>query len=432
MLNIKVIREKTSIIKKSLDKRGLSEKKDIVDNLIDLDVRWRNLKQRSDKLRSKRNILTEQIRVFKREGKKVDLIIRQAKEIPRKLEIIEKEMKGLNEEMDLNLSQIPNIIHSSVPKGEKESDNVPFKFYGKKPSYNFELRSHGDFLEEINLVDFKKGRSNVGQGFNYIMGDLASLDLSLQRYGMDFLVKKGFKPVVCPLMLNKKTLNGVVNLGEFEEVIYGLEKEDLYLIGTGEHPLVSLYKDKIFEKNELPLKLCTITPCFRMEIGSHGVDTKCLFTMHQFYKVEQVVISTEEDSYNHLEEMQKISEEFYKKLKIPYRVIEICSGELGHKQSKQYDIEAWFPRQESYKEITSASNTTDYQSIPLNIRYNDGEDKKFVHMLNNTMVATSRTMVGIIENFQKKEGTIFIPRPLRKYMRYKRKIGGYLKNDKRQ
>ena len=328
------------------------------------------------------------------------------------------------QETNLNLVQIPNILHSSVPKGSEESDNIPFKFYGEKPKQDFELRAHGEFLEEISLANFEKGRTNAGQGFNYLLGDLAQLDIALQRYGVDFLIKKGFKLVLPPIMLNKKTLSDTLNLGEFEDVIYKVDNEDLYLIGTGEHPLVSLYRGKVFKKEELPIKLCTITPCFRKEIGSHGVDTRGLFRMHQFYKVEQVVITTKEDSYVHLEEMQKISEEFYKKLKIPYRVTEICSGDLGYKQSKQYDIEAWFPRQEAYREITSASNTTEYQSNPLNIMYKNGENKEYVHMLNNTMVATSRTMVAIIENFQKKDGKITIPRPLRKYMEYKRKIGG--------
>jgi len=283
---------------------------------------------------------------------------------------------------------------------------------------------HAEFIEELGFADFEKGRLNSGQGFNYIMGDLARLDLALQNYGVDFLIKKGFKLINPPLLLNKDTLNSTLNFGEFEDVIYKVENEELHLIGTGEHPLVALYKNKIFKKEELPIKICTLTPCFRKEIGSHGVDTKGLFRVHQFYKVEQVIICAEEESYKHLEEMQKISESFYKKLKIPFRVSEICSGDLGYKQTKQYDIEAWFPRQEKYREITSASNTTDYQSIPLNIKYTDGENKKFVHMLNNTMVATSRVLVGIIENFQKKDGKILVPRPLRKYMGYSRKIGG--------
>ena len=427
MLDLKLIRENSNLIKKSLEKRGVSDKVEVLDNIISLDKRWRILKQRSDKLRKRRNELNDKVKILKKEGKKIDLIITQAKEIPRKLEIIEEEMNSKKDEIQNNIFQLPNLLHNSVPEGKTEEDNIPFKFYGKKPNFKFEIKSHGEFLESSNLTNFEAGRKNSGQGFNYLLGDLALLDLALQRYGIDLLVKKGFKVVAPPLLLNKETLGSTVNLGEFEEIIYKLEKEDLYLIGTGEHPLVSLNKNKIFQKEDLPIKLATVTPCFRKEIGSHGVDTKGLFRTHQFNKVEQVIISNQENSYFHLEEMQKISEDFFKSLKIPFRVVELCSGDLGYKQAKQYDIEAWFPRQESYQEVTSASNTTNYQSTALNIKYTEGEEKKYVHLLNNTMVATSRAIVAIIENFQKKDGTIAIPRVLRKYMYGKRKIGGNIK-----
>jgi len=249
----------------------------------------------------------------------------------------------------------------------------------------------------------------------------------LQRFGIDFLLKKGFQVVVPPLALNKKALCGTVPLDEFKDVIYKIEDEDLYLIATAEQPLVSLNSNKTFSKEDLPIKICAITPCFRKEIGSRGVDTKGLFRMHQFNKVEQVIVSDQESSYDLLEEMESITEEFFKKLEIPFRVIEICSGDLGPKQTKQYDIEAWFPRQQEYQEVTSASNTGEYQSATLNIKYTEGEEKKFCHLLNNTMVATSRAMVAIIENFQNKNGTITIPKALRKYMNGKKKIGGFKK-----
>lgn len=415
------------MVKKSLEKRGLTDKVEIIDAILSLDKRWRVLKQRSDKLRKKRNELTEKIRELKSKGNKIDLIIKQAKEIPRKIEIIENEEDILKQEIKSNLLQIPNVLHDSVPKGKNEKENIPFRFFGTKTKPDFELKTHGEFLEGINFVNFKKGRENSGEGFNYLCGDLALLDLALQKYGVEFLHKKGFKLILPPLVLNKETLAGTVNIQDFKDMIYKIDKEDLYFIATGEHPLVSLYKNKVFKKEELPVKLCTVTPCFRKETGYHGVDTKGLFRVHQFYKVEQVIISTQEESYKYLEEMEQISEEFYKKLKIPFRVMEICSGDLGYKQAKQYDIEAWFPRQNSYKEITSASNTTSYQSTDLNIKYQDGENKKYVHMLNNTMVATSRTMVAIVENFQKENGKIIIPKVLRRYMFRKNKIGGYKK-----
>lgn len=425
MLNIKTIREKTNLIKKSIEKRGLSDKNEIIDTILNLDKRWRILKQRSDKLRNKRNELTNKIRELKSQGNKTDLIIKQAKEIPRKIEIIESEAEALQQEIRNNLIHIPNLLHGSVPKGKDEKDNIPFKFWGKPEQKEFECRTHTDLLEKTGLANFEAGRKNSGKGFNYILGDLALLDLALQKYGVDFLVKKGFIPIISPLMLNKETLNGTAVFNDFEDVIYKIEKEDLYLIATGEHPLVSLYKNRIFNKEELPIKLCTITPCFRKEVGGHGVDMKGLFRMHQFNKVEQVIICTQEDSNKYFELMENITEEFLKKLKIPFRVTEICSGDLGQKFSRQWDQEAWFPRQKKYAEIGSCGNTTEYQAVDLNIRYQDGEKKKYVHMLNNTMVATSRVMVAIIENFQKKDGSITIPKVLRRYMFRKNKIGGY-------
>ena len=432
MLSIKYLRENKTIVNNSLEKRGLLDKKEVLNIIIEQDKKWRFLKQKSDKLRNKRNELTDKIRLEKKEGRDIKGILNLAKEIPRSLEKIENEMNSLKEEINSNLLKIPNTLHESVPKGETEKDNVPFKFFGEKTQHQFEIKSHGEFLEDAKLANFNAGRTNAGQGFNYLTNDLALLDLALQRFGIETLVSKGFRIICPPLMLNKKTMGGTVDLEDFKEVIYKIGDEDLYLIATGEHPLVSLFKNKTFRKEELPIKLATITPCFRKEIGSHGVDTKGLFRMHQFYKVEQVIISDQESSWKYMEEMQKITEDFYKKLKIPFRVIEMCSGDLGYKQAKQYDIEAWFPRQNKYGEVTSASNTTTYQSVPLNIRYIDGEEKKYVHMLNNTMVATSRTMVAIIENFQNKDNTITVPRALRKYMFRIKKMGRKINEPRKQ
>ncbi len=424
MLNIKFIRENKGIVNNSLEKRGLSDKKEVVDTILEQDKKWRFLKQKSDKLRNKRNELTDKIRLEKKEGKDVKGLLTLAKEVPKSLEKIENEMNSLKEEINSNLLKIPNIVHETVPKGNDEKDNVPFKFFGEKTQHKFEIKSHGEFLEEGKLAEFNAGRINSGQGFNYLMNELSILDLALQRLGVETLADKGFRVICPPLMLNKQTMGGTIDLSDFKDVIYKIDGEDLYLVATGEHPLVSLFRNKTFRKEELPIKLATITPCFRKEIGSRGVDTKGLFRMHQFYKVEQVIISDQENSWKYLEEMQKITEDFYKKLKIPFRVIEMCSGDLGYKQAKQYDIETWFPRQNAYGEVTSASNTTEYQAVPLNIRYTDGEEKKYVHMLNNTMVATSRTMVAIIENFQNKDGSVTVPRALRKYMFNIKKIRG--------
>jgi seryl-tRNA synthetase len=426
MLDIKFIRENPNLIKKNLEKRNQEEKRDWVDKIIDNDSRWRNLKQKSDKLRNKRNILTSEIKELKKKGEDVAPRVKLAKEIPSKIQLIESEMDELYKQNISYQQTLPNILHESTPLGKSEEDNIPFNFYIEEPKKpKFELRSHVDILEKSSLANFEMGRKNSGQGFNYLLGDMAQLDLSIQRYGVDFLIKKGFQLIGTPLMLNKDALYGAVNFEEFRDVIYKVDGEDLYLIGTGEHPLVALFRNKTFNKKDLPIKICTITPCFRKEIGGHGVDSKGIFRMHQFYKVEQVIISNQEDSYSHLEEMQKISEDFFKSMKIPFRVIKICSGDLGPKMSKQYDIEAWFPREQKYKEVTSAGNTTEYQAVKLNTKYVDGEgNKKYVHILNNTMVATSRAMVTILENFQNKDGTVMVPKPLRKYIN-KKKIGGF-------
>ena len=425
MLDIKFIRDNPDTVKENLKGRSQEEKIEWIDKILANDKRWRILKQKADKLRNQRNTLTDEIRELKKQNKDVAPRLKLAKEIPSKIEDIENEMSEILKQNQSYLSRVPNILHPTVPKGETDADNLPIKFWGEPTIPKFELRSHVDLLESEGLADFEAGRNNSGQGFNYLIGGMAELDLALQRFGIDFLLEKGFKLIGTPLMLNKETIQGAINFTDFQEVIYKLDNEDLYLIPTGEHPLVSLFKNKTFRKEDLPIKICTMTPCFRKEIGGHGVDSKGIFRMHQFYKVEQVVISTEDESYVLLEEMQTISEDFFKKLKIPFRVVNICSGDLGAKMAKQYDIEAWFPREQKYKEVTSAGNTTNYQATRLNIRYTDEKgDKKYVHMLNNTMVATSRAMVAIAENFQNKDGTITIPKPLRKYMNKKKKIGG--------
>lgn len=424
MLDINSIRENPTLIKETVDKRHQSDKKDWVDLIIKYDKKWRLLKQKADKLRNQRNKLTIEIRQLKSKDKDASEKLQPAKEIPATIKKIEEEMHEIKKEINSYLRKIPNILHESTPKGKDSRDNIPFKFSGKKPKLKFELEPHGLFLEEEGLANFEVGTKVAGAGFYYLIGDLALLDLALQRYGIDFLLKKGFTLISPPILLNKSAISCAINFEDFRDVIYKVDQEDLYLTPTAEHSLVAMFKGKTIQKEDLPIKVCAVTPCFRKEIGSHGVDTRGLFRVHQFYKVEQVVISNQEDSYDHLEKMQKISEEFFRSLGIPFRSVKICAGDLGPKMAKQYDIEAWFPRQNAYQEVTSAGNTTEYQAAALGTKYIDGDEKKYVHMLNNTMVATSRAMVAIIENHQKKDGTIEIPKPLRKYMNGKKKIKG--------
>jgi len=419
MLDIKFIVNNPAIIKKDLEKRFKGDRIWLVDELIKDYESFKKLKKDLDNTRQKRNILSNKINSLKKAKKDASKKIKEASEIPQKVKDLEENLDFLNKEIKKKLVQLPNITHKSVPKGKDASQNKEIKKVGKPKKVSFKLKSHEDIAENLNIADFDAGRLVAGQGFNYITDKLAQLDFALQKYGVDFLLKKGFKLVTPPLMLNKKTLNGTVNLNDFEDVIYKIENEDLYMIATAEHPLVSMLTGKTINKKELPTKLCALTPCFRKEIGSHGVDTKGLFRMHQFNKVEQVIFTTPENSFKVLEEMQKLTEEFFKSLEMPFRTVEICSGDLGDKLAKQYDIEAWFPRQKKYAEITSAGNCTDYQARKLNIKCTDGKEKSYVHILNNTMVATSRAMVAILENFQQKDGSIKIPKVLHKYTGFK-------------
>ncbi|MCH7568775.1 MAG: serine--tRNA ligase [Nanoarchaeota archaeon] len=424
MIDIKLIRVDSTLVKDNIKKKFQKEKLALVDKIARNDTDWRKIKAQVDSLRAERNKISKEVAQAKKDKKDVRKLIKKAKEIPDKIVKFEDKATKLRKQLNSDLLEIPNIIHKSVPIGADASKNKEIRRWGKPIKPNFKIRNHVELIEKFGFGDFEVARKTSGQGFNYLLGEMAMLDHALQRYGVDFMIKKGFKLVVPPMLLNFQTFLGAASgLKDVQDVVYKIEDEDLYLIGTAEHTLAALLKGKTVQKNELPIKVCALTSCFRKEIGSHGVDTKGLFRMHQFNKVEQVVFSLPENSFKMLEEMQKITEEFFKSLKIPYRVIEICSGDLGDKFARQYDIEAWFPRQNAYAEITSAGNCTDFQARALNVKYWDKGERKHVHILNNTMVATSRAMVAILENFQQKDGTVKVPAVLVPYMNRKRVIG---------
>ncbi len=424
MLDIKFIRDNAQIVKDDLKKRGKLDKIAWIDQLIKDYAESLDIKQEVEQLRHKRNIISQEINKLQKEGKDFSAKIKEVREIPELIKKLEARQEELLKNIETKQRNIPNILHKSVPFGKDEKDNKVIRRWGKVTAPKFELVNHAELLEKLHLADFDTARKNSGQGFNYLLGQMAMLDLALQRYGIEFAVKHKFTPVIPPMVLHHEALLGALNgLNDFEDVIYKIENEDLYLIGTAEHALVTMQRDKVMQEKELPLRFCAVTPCFRKEIGGHGVDMKGIFRMHQFNKVEQVVFSKPEESYKHMEYMQKVTEKFFQSLKIPYRVIEICSGDIGAKFTKQWDIEAWFPRQKSYREVTSAGNCTDYQARALNIKYiNKKQEKNYVHILNNTMVATSRAMVAILENYQQKDGFIKIPTVLQKYMYGLKKI----------
>jgi len=308
-----------------------------------------------------------------------------------------------------------------------EDNNKTIKKFGKKPKFRFKLKSHVDLLENLDLADVERAAKVSGARFYYAKNELVMLDLALKQLAMDMLIKKGFVPIEPPYMIRRKPYEGVTDLGDFEDVLYKIEGEDLYLIATSEHPIAAMHMDEIIDINKLPLKYAGISTCFRKEAGAHGKDTKGIFRVHQFNKIEQFVFCKEEDSWKILEELLKNAEDLFKKLKLHYRVVNICTEEIGTVVAKKYDIEVWFPVQNAYREVVSCSNCTDYQARRLNIRYDDKNERKVVHTLNSTEIATGRALVAILENYQQKDGSVKIPAVLQKYMNQK-----FIKPKKRQ
>ena len=423
MPTIKFIRENPDIVKKDLKKRNDIEKLEWIDIILKKDEEYRNLLQKEQELRHKRNLVTDEINQLKKQGKDIREKIKEAKELPEKVNKLTEQVEKLKSEIDSYLMRIPNILHDSVPVGKDSSENVVVRKFGeiKKPS--FELKAHGEIIEKLGLGDFENAAKVSGRGFYYLLGDLALLELALQRFAIDILLKKGFVLAQTPLMLRRKPYEGVTDLKDFETMMYKIQDEDLYLIATSEHPIGARLMNHTFDEKDLPLKFVGVSPCFRKEIGSHGVDEKGLFRVHQFNKVEQFVFCKPEESWKIHEELLKNSEDLFKKLKLPYRIVNICTGDIGTVAAKKYDLEAYMPREKEYKEAVSCSNCTSYQAERLNIKYAKGQEKEFVHTLNSTAIATSRALRAILENYQQKDGTVKVPVVLVPYMSGKKVLG---------
>ncbi len=415
MLDIKLFRENPDLIKQDLVKRG--EDPSIVDRIVELDREWRQTKNELQKLQHQRNQVTREIAELKKKGEDASQKIAEMREVNKRIKEMEERARKLEKERDDLRLRVPNLTHESVPVGKDDSDNVTIRTWGEPIKKDFELKPHQDVLEALGLADFDAAAQASGRGFYYLLGQAAMLDLAIQRFALDELRKKGYVIVEPPLMLRRRAMQGAVDLSAFEDVLYKVEDEDLYLIATSEHPLAALHMDQVIAEESLPLRYAGISPCFRKEIGSHGVDTKGLFRVHQFNKIEQFVYSMPEKSWEEHERMIAIAEELFQKLEIPYRVVNVCTGDLGGTAAKKYDIEAWMARQGTYREVVSCSNCTDYQARKLNIRYQRKNGERGVlHTLNSTAIATGRAMVAIIENNQQPDGTVVIPKVLRPYM----------------
>ena len=430
MLDIKFIRENADIVKADLKKRNDPEKLNWVDDLTAKDKEYRHLLAELELLRNRRNIISQEINQLKKEGRDIKDKLNEAKELPEKIAKEEEKVNSLKEKITYYLMRLPNILHKSVPFGKDETENKLVRKAGIIKKFNFELKTHGELIENLGLGNFDQAANVSGKGFYYLIGDLALMELALQRFAVDSLIKKGYKLVEPPLMLRRKPYEGVTDLGDFETMMYKIEGEDLYLIATSEHPMAALHMGRGFSEEELPLKYCGVSPCFRKEIGSHGVDEKGLFRVHQFNKVEQFIFCKPEDSWKLHEELIKNAEELFKKLKLPYRIVSICTGDIGIVAAKKYDLEAYMPREKAYKELVSCSNCTSYQAVRLNIKYRKNSAKEYIHTLNSTAIATGRALRAIIENYQQKDGSIKVPAALVKYMNGIKVIGKKKKNNK--
>jgi len=418
MLDIKLIREHPEVVKNDLKKRRDEEKIKWVDDLLNYDKKWRELIQETNKLRERRNIVTQEIADLKKKGKDVKVKLKEVKEIPDKIKKLEMQAEDYKNKANSILMKLPNILHESVPYGKDENDNVVVRTWGKPPKFDFKPKNHLDIAIDLELIDTERAAKIAGRGFFYFKGELALLDYAIQVYTVHFLMKKGYTLIEPPFMMHRKPYLGVTDLEFFGDQLYKIENEDLYLIATSEHPMAAMFMDEILEKKDLPIKFVGISPCFRKEVGAHGKYTKGLFRMHQFNKVEQFIFCLPEHSWKLHEELQKNSEELYQSLGLHYRVVNVCTGDIGIIAAKKYDILAWMADGE-FRESGSNSNCTDYQARRLNIRFREKEGQApvgFVHTLNNTALATSRTMMAILEQFQQKDGSVIIPKVLRPFM----------------
>jgi seryl-tRNA synthetase len=419
MLHIKFIRENVDLIRKNLEWRRDKAKLKEFDYLLELDERVRNLMKEIQDLRTQRNSLSREVGKLKKEGSDASEVMKQAEKVNKRIAEVEIETGNLEVELKRIQMSIPNILHETVPYGADEEDNEVVKEWGGKPEFKFEVASHVDLLETLDIGDIPNAAKIAGSRFYYLKNELVMLDIAMQQMALGMLIKKGYTPIYPPFMMRREPYEGVTDLADFEDVMYKIEGEDLYLIATSEHPMVAMHMNDIFEPADLPIKFAGVSTCFRKEAGSHGKDTKGIFRVHQFSKVEQFVFSLPEESWNIHEELIKNEEEYIQALKLPYRIVNVCTGDIGIVAAKKYDLELWMPGQQKYREGGSCSNCTSYQATRLNIKYRikkGGTEKDYLHTLNSTMVANPRTIVAILEVYQQEDGSVKIPQALHKYL----------------
>ncbi|MEM1507357.1 MAG: serine--tRNA ligase [Candidatus Bathyarchaeia archaeon] len=424
MIDIRLIREKPDFVKENIKRRNDPEKLKILDELMEIDKKWRMLQTELNNLRRRRNELSVAIAQRKKMNESADQLLLEAEKVQADIKVLEDHVEEYRVKVRSLLMRVPNLLHESVPYGQDENDNVEVRRWGSPPRFDFPPKSHIDIAKNLGLVDEERANKVAGSGFFYFKEELVLLDLAIQRFAIDFLRKRGFILIEPPFMLRRKPYEGCVDLEDFEKVMYKIEGEDLYLIATSEHPIAAMFMDEVLDKSQLPLKFVGVSTNFRKEVGAHGKYTKGFFRMHQFNKVEQFVFCLPEQSWEIHEELQRNCEEMYQMLGLHYRVVNVCTGDIGTVAAKKYDTEVWMV-DGKFREIGSNSNCTDYQARRLNIKYRDGPGrppKGYVHTLNSTALATSRTMMAILEHYQQEDGSVIIPEVLRPYMNNMEKL----------
>ena len=418
MIDIKLIRENPDMVKENIRKKFQDHKLELVDKVLELDKKNREVKLNGDELRSSRNTLSSQIGNLMRQGNReeAEKIKAEVNEINNKLVDNEKLEEELAQEIKEIMMKIPNIIDDSVPIGRDDSENVEIQKFGDPFVPDYEIPYHTDIMESLSGIDLDSARRVAGNGFYYLIGDIARLHSAVIAYARDFMINKGFTYCIPPFMIHSSVVTGVMSFPEMEAMMYKIEGEDLYLIGTSEHSMIGKFQGQMIKKEELPIRMTSYSPCFRKEGGSHGLEERGLYRVHQFEKQEMIVLCEPEESMDWYNKMWKYTVEIFRNMDVPVRQLECCSGDLADLKVKSCDIEAWSPRQKKYFEVGSCSNLGDAQARRLGIRVKGEKENYFLHTLNNTCVATPRGLIALVENNYQKDGSIKVPKVLQPYM----------------
>ncbi|AEF18759.1 MAG: serine--tRNA ligase [Hydrogenobaculum sp.] len=417
MISIELIRKNPEYVKENLAKRDIFLK-DRIDDILKLDEERRHKIKRIEDLRALRNAKSKEIGSLKKQGLNTEALEEEIRLIKEEISTLEEELARIEKYTEDLLLRVPNLLHESVPYGKDENDNVEIKRWGEIPKFDFEIKDHADLGVLRGFIDFDQAAAISGSRFSILKGPLAKLERALINFMLEVNAKNGYQEMTVPHLVKPQALVGTGQLPKFQEELYYVKDDDLYLIPTAEVPLVNVFKDTILKEDDLPINLTAYTPCYRREAGSHGKDVKGLIRQHQFDKVELVKIVHPDNSYDELEKLLSNAEEILQLLELPYRVVALCSGDIGFSASKTYDIEVWIPSQNKYREISSCSNCEDFQARRANIRFKDKTGKnRFVHTLNGSSLAVGRTLVAIMENYQTKDNRIRIPKVLKDYIK---------------